>query len=302
MSQIEELDKEIEEMEAVLAGKTTPGVDEGAPGTQTNEALPNEDVTAVADPQKVRNNWKKKYTDLRSHHDGLAFELRSELANVKEQKLAMQEEVNKLKVEADTMKKEGDNPYNLSQEESDILGVDAIAAIDKMNRQATEPLKEELDRERALRLKAEQKEIENMRASNQQSFLGKLGELVPDYVAINTDPKFLEYMDGVDIYSGQIRKNLFKIAERSGDVGRVAGFFKEFTKVTTPVDPLAQHVTPTGDAGGGAVTTQKADTITWAEVEKFYAAASSGEYKNNMAAFRKEESRIDSLMAAGRVI
>ena len=121
MSQIEKLDAEIKEMEDKLFNETTPASEDNLEGTQ--------DVDLT---KPVRNNWKKKYTDLRSHHDGLAFQLRSELADAKQARLDMQEQVTQLR---DQVVAVPDETHSLSQEEEDILGKDAISAIDKMNRQ-----------------------------------------------------------------------------------------------------------------------------------------------------------------------
>lgn len=56
-------------------------------------------------------------------------------------------------------------------------------------------------------------------------FLSSLAKAVPDYASINVSPGFLKYMKEADEYSGAPREYLFKKAEESLDVGRIASFF-----------------------------------------------------------------------------
>lgn len=322
MSRLEQMDKEIGELEKSFAEAGTTVTKDTTSGTDdvkdnaveenfvnnTTDDPSQKDTNTSAKKRKKYTDWKKRYNKLRSHHDGLAYELRQELASAKEEKIALEEELKN--VTKEVQKVEPVVPTDLlTDEEREILGEDAITAISKMTSKMTaqvaDPLKAELEQQKALRLKAEQAEVERIKRSNVQSFLGKLGEAVPDYAEINVDPEFVKYMDGIDPYSGYIRKILFKRAESAGDVGRVAGFFNEFISYKKGRDPLAQHISPTGDRGGRDVNQAATDddVITLSYIDKFYDDASRGKYKNKMDVFRKEEARIEkALMTPGKVL
>lgn len=299
----EDLDKEIEELEKAMTGETT--VEE--PTTPTEEAPVDPPATAgLSEPKKKYTNWKKRYTELRGHHDSLVYDLRSELANVKEHGVNLSADnmslSDKLKDLSSKAVKE-DTSY-FTDEERDVLGEDAINALTKATRkmtdQAINPLQEQLDKERSLRIEMEKKDAVAAKAAAVKTFLSRLGALVPDYAEVDIDPAFGVWMEEQDAVSGYARKQLFKRAEANGDVERVAGFFKQFKQKE---DPLAEHVTPTGTQASTQTQPISEDSkvISRAYVDDFYRKATRGEFKNNMSAFHKEEALIDKAAMEGRI-
>lgn len=313
--QTDQLDQEILEMEALMTkGDTTvPEEDTTVPLETTEEVVDTspelrEQVQVEADvPEKKqeRTNWKQRYTKLRSHHDSLVHDLRQEVAHLSRRgvDLSTQNEELSKKLKDLASTKVDDMSY-LTQEERDVLGEDAVSALTKATRQMTDrainPLQEQLDKERSLRIASEKRQAEAAQAAVNTSFLSRLGKLVPNYAEVDLDPAFGAWMDQQDDVSGYTRKQLFKRAEANGDVGRVAEFFNAFTGKS---DPLAEHVTPTGTRTANPVqpVPEESKIIPWAYVEDFYNRAARGEYKNNMSAFHKEEARIDKATMEGRV-
>lgn len=306
-TQMDRLDQEIKELEDALAGDTT---EQSTVAEVEPEVSPSEVVSATeepsepAEPQQKRKytDWKKRYTELRSHHDSLVYELRSEVASTKERNVAL----NTKNIEmSDVLSKQASSKSPLSAEERDVLGEDAINALTKMTDQATQPLRDQLANEQALRVKAEKQDAAKAKAAVTNTFLSRLGNLVPDYAELDVDPQFGKWMEQQDEASGYARKVLFKRAEANGDVGRVAEFFHNFKNgiPATKADPLERHVTPTGSAASVQTqpTSEDNKIISWAHVNKFYDDAARGKYKHNMSAFRKEEAIIDKATMEGRV-
>lgn len=304
------LDREIEELENAMKAGTTEVKETPTPPTEdksedvdpsTSEEVELSEPADDTQKPKQYTNWKKRYTELRSHHDSLVYELRSELASIKGRNVELNSKNQGL---SEALSKNTVNVSTLTDEERDVLGVDAITALEKMTNQAVGPLKEQLAEERTRRTKMEEEDAKRAKAAVVTDFLGRLGSLVPDYASIDVDPKFGEWMEQQDPMSGYARKVLFKRAEANGDVGRVAEFFNVFKKETgVKTNPLDRHVTPSGT--NASVQTQPTSedkrVISWAYVNKFYDDAARGKYKNNMSAFRKEEAIIDRATMEGRV-
>ena len=328
----DQLNKEIEEMESIMMGETT--VEETTEEVVT-EATPAElepEVT-VEDPSvtelsqetvvevveqvdekpapKKRTNWKKRYTELRSYHDSLVYELRSELASVKDKSVRLSEENMKLLNNISELNSNStkDDPL-FTQEEVDVLGEETIQALQKASQKITEnavnPLKEQLDIERKTRLELEEREAQKAKNEAVSSFLSRLGNIVPDYKEIDVDPGFASWMEDIDPLSGYARKILFKRAESNGDVGRVAEFFNQFKSERMGIDthdPLANHVTPTGSQAQAQSQQVSEDKkiLSMDAINEFYDDAAKGRYKNNMSVFREKEKLIEKAMMEGRV-
>lgn len=301
----EELNKEIEELEKAMTGEPT--VEKPTTLAESLEVSPPAEP-GLSEPEKKpqRTNWKQRYTKLRSHHDSLVFDLRSELAATKERGVKLSTDNMELsdKLKDLSSKAAVEDTSYFTTEERDVLGEDAISALTKATRkmtdQAINPLQEQLNKERTLRIEMEKKEATQAKAAVVNTFLSKLGTLVPNFAEMDIDPAFGAWMEEQDPVSGYTRKQLFKRAEANGDVGRVAGFFTEFKRRE---DPLAEHVTPTGTTTSvqTQLISEDSKVISRAYVDNFYNKAARGEFKNNMSAFRKEEALIDKAAMEGRI-
>lgn len=308
--QISKLEQETDELEAAIfntTGKTT--IKEEVQDTQKDNGKEDED-TSPSDETELSNespetkekrkytDWKNRYTSLRSHHDALAFDLRKEVSELKTSLVSASKKISELQ---DTAYKNNKEVDIYSQEERDILGDEAIAAMQKATNHAIAPLQEELKREKELRMKQLEREADNDRLSTQRNFLSRLGRLVPDYAAVDTNPKFIEYMNGIEDYSGAVRKDLFKRAEANGDVARVAEFFLSF-KNSTKGNSLEGKITPTGSNIGTQVVKQGEDfVVNMRFIDKFYDDVTHGKYKGRASLAKEIEDKIDKAISAGRV-
>jgi len=321
--QMDKLDDEIEAMEKAILGTTEESTLEKEeevkaeeeskdPVESKEEALSQEAIEVKAEeekaePKKQRNDWKGRYTSLRGHHDALVFELRNEIGYLKDQVVALNKQAIKQEPNAP---KPVDFTDTLSQSEKDVLGEEAVAALAKMTQKATEsavaPLKERLEMERQQRIDREVKESKDHKVRAQQIFIQRLGQLVPDYHEIDMNPKFKTWMNEQDRYSGLPRKDLFRRAETTGDVARVAEFFVQYKNMTAPPqkkDPLAGKVTPTGEGSGDAANQDesKGEIITMAMVNKFYSELAKGKYKGKQKLVDQTEADIEKAYIEGRL-
>jgi hypothetical protein len=77
---------------------------------------------------------------------------------------------------------------------------------------------------------------------------------------------------------------------------RVAEFFKEWKRITTPKDKLANKLTPTGVGTSNPTpqNRQKPAGLTIQQIDKFYDDVAKGKYRNNSKAQQEMERRIDA--------
>ena len=307
--QISRLEKETDELEAAIfntTAKTTikeevPDVQED--GVSTVDEGPSEESELSNESPETKEkrkytDWKNRYVSLRSHHDALAFDLRKEVSELKTSLVSASKKISELQDTAYSNRKEVDI---YSQEERDILGDEAIAAMQKATNHAIAPLQEELKREKELRMQQLEREADNDRVSTQRNFLSRLGRLVPDYATLDTNPKFIEWMNGIEDYSGAVRKDLFKRAEANGDVARVAEFFLAFRN-TTKGSNLEGKITPTGSNTGAQSVKQGEDfVVSMKFIDKFYDDVTHGKYKGRASLAKEIEDKIDKAISAGRV-
>lgn len=260
-------------------------------------------------PKRV--SWKSRFTKLKSYHDAEMFKQRRSIGS-------MLDRINEL--EADNKRLLGRineltslTPKSIrdlaTQEEIDRVGEEELSIFDRLTNEKIEKSNKELNArlEAAEKREAEQRasQAQDHRASAYKIFLDRLGTQVPDYAEIDTDVRFEQWLMEPDPASGQKRLDLFKQAEASGDVGRVASFFNTFKKLVGPTQKtLDSKVTPVGNSGQAPVNQQN-DTgqqfVPMAEYSRFMDDVTRGKFKGRESEARKIEARFDTLIAQGRL-
>jgi hypothetical protein len=105
------------------------------------------------------------------------------------------------------------------------------------------PLNEEIHRLRA--------QMGHVQQETGNAFLNRMNtsleSMVPRWAELNKDPRFIQWSQLPDIFSGAIRKSLMQEAWNSGDPPRVAAFFQAFLAedaATNPQDGGRQSTPP----------------------------------------------------------
>lgn len=161
---------------------------------------------------------------------------------------------------------------------------------------------------------AVQTTVANVNRTARELVYDALESQLDDWNAINDSPEFIDWLDQVDVISGQTRRSGLMKAFEVNDATRVVGIFKAFlaedersrqsTARTRQVDP-ATLLAPGTPAGGGApapLNDQQSGRI-WleSEVENFYAAKRRNHWKNNKAEEAALEAEIMAALAQGRI-
>ncbi len=326
MDQLEKLKEEEAELEALLTQKlgdqgeqpsatdsngfiVTPEEEEAAQFieeivTGTPEELPEQSA-----PVK-RTNWKKRFTGYKASTDATIYEQRQEIENLKVAHVEMLQKLDGLQ----TIKREeqGEDMFKgaFTDDEVDTFGADGLDVVKKAARVAIDsqvkPLKEQLASQERNRLKTMRTEADNQRKATYNSFLNSLKSIVPNYVELNKYPQFLEWMQQPDEYSGLPKFSLFRKAEASRDVVRVADFFLEYKKLTTnPIIPpsMEKYITPLGSKGNTVVPKQTDQTmLRQSDIDKFYNDLMKGRFAGKNDQVNATEASIERASMEGRIL
>ena len=281
-------------------------IDDGA----EPKAKPDEDVAKKVEQSPEQIDWEKRFKNFKPVADATIGGLRRE-------KLALQQENSDLRSQMGEMAKKlaqatAQSDVSIesmfTEEERNLIGDETLKAMEKFSQKLVEtkvePLESELAKEREDRKKREDSRLKADQEEVHGSFLAKLADLVPTYETIDKDPKWLEWMKEMDTVSGYPREQLFINAQRNGDVQRVAEFFLEWVRVTTPEDKLKDKVTPSrgGDDPITPQPKQKQVRLSQKQIEDFYDAVARGKYRNQPKKQQEMEKMIDaSLAAAGNL-
>lgn len=330
----DQLDAEIAELEAAQYGK--PKAPDGEQGESvvadqsssetevTPEAQASTTIESQVTPEstaehksqkKERVNWKKRYVNLKQHHDTSRQQDRKKISELLNENTALHRELiaRKAEIQKLTMEKPQSVSDLATKEELEVLGEEGVSSIDKLTRKAIEdatgPLKAEINELRQQRLDAQQAEADRLAQQGQNYFLEQLGELVPDYIEIDEDPAFGEFLKKPDPASGRLRLDLFKQAELNGDVGRVAYFFKQYSKSKGPSgkQQLAQKVAPVGSQGSPHEAARanggegQPEFLAMSDYRTFMDDLTKGKYAGKQQLANEIEAKFDLAIAEGRL-
>lgn len=319
---IENLLKREEELERLMMGPAKDGVTTPEEATEnldgTEEALTEKQEAVTSETQSATDvqpeakrddteDWKLRYTNLRSSRDENLYRAKAELADAKVLIGNLQSEIIELRQKQSTV-----DPLEgvFTAEDTDALGEATVSAMRKATAAATaaatKPLQEQLERERAARMESNKSQAETTKRQVYDIFLSRIARAVPDWEAINFDPAFKSFMDDVDV-DGIPRKTYFADAEARGNAALVIRYMQEFkgTRKAPPIvkDKLADKVTPVGSDAGAtqAKTPNKTDVVTRAYINKFYDDLNRGKYEGKYSEAMAIEAAIDKATMEGRI-
>lgn len=295
---MKDLDAEIAEMEKVYTDNLL------------EETVVEEPVEAKPEPVVVNNELEvatKRFNNYKASTDLTIRDLRDELAKTKSSYANLQQQF------SDMVRKTNETqakPHQIfSDDDIDILGEPAVNALNKGVNELLEsklkPLQEEVVRSREDSAKREALEAQRLARANYDKFISKLAIKVPDYEEVNVSPGFLDYMKQPDPDSGFSREFLFKKAEESHDVGRIASFFLDYKKEIGKKNPvLEESIMPEGVGAPSAPVAQAQEQIiTRKFIDKFYSDLARGKYstKKGREEAQKIEAMIDKAVYTGQV-
>lgn len=157
--------------------------------------------------------------------------------------------------------------------------------------------------------------------SAKDKMFATLDERLPTWKAVNTDPKFLSWLELPDAFSGVTRYTLLTQAYERNETSRLLAFFNGFLseEAATAPQPTRTEVTPGVTPGGKVPLEQLAapgraktaaatdsapaekPVITTAQISKFYADVAAGKYRDDPDAKNATERAIFDAQKDGRI-
>jgi hypothetical protein len=132
--------------------------------------------------------------------------------------------------------------------------------------------------------------------------------LVPDFEQVNTDPRWIDWLNEVDPVLRGPRKSVAEQAYVTGDAEGVAYYVDMFKKTLAPVeqnkpkaDELERQIQPTRSATGAPQASQKGKVYTDSQVQAMYLKASQLASRGQHSEAQKLEAEIDAAFMEGRV-
>ena len=137
-------------------------------------------------------------------------------------------------------------------------------------------------------------------------FYEALAGLVPDWVIVNNDPKFIEALQDREQYSGLTKHDLLTDAYNRLDAPRAARFFLDYKKVTAPapkpdLTPALHPDTSSGAAAAPVTSGVPREIITGSYITKFYTDLANGKYRGKPKDAEIIRAKIDKAVQERRV-
>ena len=245
--QIDDADRLVAELNGDKTGVNS----ETDPNTQPQEpaatVVEPADKTVSQEPapkQIPEETWEQKYHSFKGMYDAEVPRLHSQVRELNQQVQQLIAENASIKVTKPAEPEKA--PSLITEQDKEAFGPDLIDLIER----ATES-KAEIFRQREGELVNEINQLktrlgdvsERQGVSDMDRFLVGLGQQVPDWKSLNTNPGFLTWLSEVDSVYGLPRQVALTNAHENLDVARVAAIFKAYKALVTP----AQAAKPKGN-------------------------------------------------------
>ena len=121
---------------------------------------------------------------------------------------------------------------------------------------------------------------------------------VPDWRQINNDPQWIGWLSGTHLYSDRARQFHLDDAVASGNVHRVAQFFRDFTQMKSATTPPASATPP---QWGVRATPRDKPVYSRADITNASRAYMKGAYRGREAEYEALQADIIRAAREGRI-
>lgn len=308
--QVEKQLKEVEALEKSLNAQPEPKEDAALePEAKQPEVAPQPEVKPnQPEPQKTVD-WEQKYRTLQGMFDAEVPKLHASNRELNSKLNEALEQINALKTAAPAAPKAAESL--VTDKDVETFGGDLI---DLQRRVASEV---SANIERQFQGKLDKLEAENRALKEQvQSTGNQVGELtfeqrlssaVPDFAAVNRDPRWIEWLAEVDPMTRGPRRNLAQDAYAKGDVDGVAHYVKLFRDTLAPApkqndkkSELERQVAPSR-TNSTVPSTPQAKVYSNAQIEQLWAEVRQKSIRGRIDEANQLEAEITAAYMEGRV-
>jgi hypothetical protein len=311
-AQLEEIEQWEKEVAAASSPPPTPpdGIDQQGQQPEKQElpvqAEPSEQVKQPED-----ETWERRYKTLQGMFNAEVPRLKSEVKDLKSQletSIARLDLASQAKAESPS-----DSQRLVTDKDVEDFGGDLV---DLIKRQATEVAQSELSKkiskleEENAQLQREVTGVSERQGENaRRDYFVELSRLVPDYEALNVDQGFLDWLNEVDLLSGNQRQEYLNHAFNSFDPMRTANLFNTYkdligapTTTRQTNKNLERQVAPgTSKVSSASASTGSDKVWSMGDIDRFYRDVAKGNYRGNESEQARIEADIDLAVNQGRL-
>ena len=307
LRELEALEKQLNDAQNPAPADPAPNPAEPPQDPQPAPAEPKpvEPTPTPTEPVVAEEKWEQKYKTLKGMYDAEVPRLHADLRDLKAQ-------VDALRKAAETKPVEPAKPAVaeklVTDADVEAFGSDLIEVQRKVAREVAAEFRGELDAMRAENEKLREQLTSTGTQVSEASFEQRLYRMVPDFEAVNADPKWIAWLNEVDPLLRAPRSSVAQQAFNRGDAEGVAHYVAMFKKSVAPVEPTADKTTelelqiqPNRSATSTPPTSQKGKVYTNADIEKMFRKATDLGVKGRVEEAKKLEAEIDAAFMEGRV-
>jgi hypothetical protein len=307
LRELEALEKQLAEGQnpAPADPEPTPAEPPQDPQPQQAEPKPVEPTPTPTEPVVAEETWQQKYKTLKGMYDAEVPRLHADLRELKGQ-------VDSLRKASETKPVEPAKPKAaeklVTDADVEAFGQDLIEVQRKVAREVASEFRGELDAMRAENEKLREQLTSTGTQVSEASFEQRLYRMVPDFEAVNANPKWIAWLNEVDPLLRAPRSSVAQQAFNRGDAEGVAHYVAMFKQTVAPAeqkadktDELERQLQPNRGATSAPPTSQKGKVYTNADIEKMFRKAADLGTKGQLDAAKKLEAEIDAAFMEGRV-
>jgi hypothetical protein len=269
------------------------------------EPKPVEPTPTPTEPVVAEETWQQKYKTLKGMYDAEVPRLHADLRELKGQ-------VDSLRKASETKPVEPAKPKAaeklVTDADVEAFGQDLIEVQRKVAREVASEFRGELDAMRAENEKLREQLTSTGTQVSEASFEQRLYRMVPDFEAVNANPKWIAWLNEVDPLLRAPRSSVAQQAFNRGDAEGVAHYVAMFKQTVAPAeqkadktDELERQLQPNRGATSAPPTSQKGKVYTNSDIEKMFRKAADLGTKGQLDAAKKLEAEIDAAFMEGRV-
>lgn len=264
-----------------------------------------ESKPAPATPEVPEETWQQKYKTLKGMYDAEVPRLHAELRDLKAT-------VESLRKATETKPVEPTKPAApeklVTDEDVAAFGQDLIEVQRKVAREVAAEFRKDIEDLRAENATLREQLTKTGTQVTEASFEQRLHRLVPDFDVVNTDPKWIAWLNEVDPLLRGPRKLVAQEAYSRGDAEAVADYVKLFRQATAPVEPqakvteeLERQIQPSRSAASTQTASPKGKVYTTGDINKMFQKVAQLGNQGKVDEARKLEAEIDAAYMEGRV-
>ena len=241
------------------------------------------------------DKWEHRYKVIEGKYRAEVPRMAAENKELRSQMAELAAQVESLKSQAEAAKA----PL-ITDADKEKYGEDLLDVIQRATQQATTAKDAEI-----ADLKRRMEQVVTTTAkTTEASFYDRLNALAPNWVTLNSDERFLSWLDEYDELTGRTRQDLLESAEQERDAERVARFFVKYEaskqpgiNSPAPLVPKEKHQAP--DSHNSRQSPAAKRYFTRKEISDFYTACRNGRISSkDMVAM---EAEIHAASIEGRI-